>query len=389
VTAPRTFKGYPRRDGAFGVRNHLLVIPTVVCANGVVERFDREGFDVAMLTHQAGCAQVGDDLELTAATLRGVATNPNVGAVIVLSLGCESNQPQELAEAVREAGRPVEVLTIQDCGGITATYERAKEAARQFAVMLEEQEPVEVPVSELVVGLECGGSDAWAGITANPALGRAADRLVDAGATVILAETPEIIGAEDFLIARAADAETAGRLRQFVEDWERLAATTGVDARGGQPTPGNQAGGLTTIEEKSLGAIQKGGASPVVEAVPFGKRPTRRGLVFMDTPGQDIEQLAGFAAGGAQVVCFTTGRGTPTGSPVMPVIKIASNSRVAQFMAEHIDVDAGAIVSGDATLDEVGETIYGCVLATASGATTASERGRHREFALPRLWSSL
>lgn len=384
-----TFAGYARADGSVGVRNHVLILPTVVCANGVVERLEREGCAHALVTHQHGCAQVGDDLSLTARTLAGFATNPNVGAVVLLSLGCESNQPDELAELVASSARPVEVLRIQELGGITATLDATRAAAERFRAELDRAEQVEAPWSSLVLGLECGGSDSWSGITGNPALGACADTLVALGGTVVLAETPEIIGAEHLLAERAAEPEVAGELLAVVDEWERHATRTGADARGAQPTPGNQAGGLTTIEEKSLGAIQKAGNSPLVEVVEFGERPSKQGFVFMDTPGHDIEQVTGFAAGGCQVVCFTTGRGTPTGCPVVPVVKIATNTRIAELMAEHIDVDAGPIVAGEATIAEIGEQIWAAVRRVCAGELTAAERGGHREFALPRLWSSL
>jgi altronate dehydratase large subunit len=383
-----TFLGFRRADGSLGVRNHVLVLPTVVCANAVIERIDRELGRFALATHQHGCGQVGDDLALTTTTLSGFATNPNVGAVVLVSLGCESNQPAQIADAVERAGRPVRVCRIQDLGGTSATFARVAELAEEMERELARQEREEVPLAELVVGLECGGSDSWSGITANPALGRAADRLVAAGGTAMLAETPEIIGAEHLLAERAVDEAVAGRLLEAVAAWEAHAHRTGVDVRGAQPAPGNIAGGLTTIEEKSLGAVQKGGSTALTEVLPFGARPARRGLVFMDTPGHDIEQLTGMAAGGAHVVCFTTGRGTPTGCPIVPTLKISTNVRTSSLFAEHIDIDAGRVATGEATLDEVADEIFRAIVRTASGEPTAAERLRQRDFALPRLWST-
>jgi altronate dehydratase large subunit len=389
IPMTQTFAGYRRADGSIGVRNHVVVIPTVVCANSVVERLDREGTELALLTHQHGCAQVGDDLQMTRRVLSGVGRNPNVGATLLVSLGCETNVAEALAEDIGATGRPVELFRIQEYGGVSATLDAVRAAAARLSAELAAQEREQIPLSELSVGLECGGSDAWSGITANPALGRAADLLVEAGATVVLAETPETVGAEHLLAARATEPAVAERLLAAVATWELHAHATGADARGAQPTPGNQAGGLTTIEEKSLGALQKGGSTPLVEVVDYGERPTRRGLVFMDTPGQDIEQVTGFAAGGVHVVCFTTGRGTPTGCPVLPVVKISTNSRTASLLAEHIDIDAGPISTGDATIDSIGREIFETILAVAAGQRVAAEIGRHREFAIPRLWSSL
>ena len=383
------FLGYSRADGTVGVRNHVLVVPTVVCANSVVEHLDRAGCDEAMLTHQHGCGQVGDDLALTQHVLAGLATNPNVGAVVLVSLGCESNQPHILAERIAGTGREVEVVSIQAMGGITAAVAGVTEAVAGLRSHLDVEPAVPAGWEELVVGLECGGSDGWSGITANPALGRAADWLVERGATVVLGETPEIVGAEHLLARRAVSPQVGADLLQAVDDWERKIARTGADARGGQPSPGNIAGGITTIEEKSLGAIQKGGSNQLQEVTGYGVRPSKRGLVFMDTPGQDIEQLTGLAAGGCQVVCFTTGRGTPTGSPVMPVIKIATNTGVARLMHDHIDIDAGRVAAGDATLDAVAAEIVSMVADVCAGTRTASERNRQRDFALPRLWGSL
>jgi altronate dehydratase large subunit len=321
--------------------------------------------------------------------MMGFATNPNVGAVIIVSLGCESNQPERLADAVAARGRPVEIVRIQQVGGVRQAYEVVRETASAFAETLRRDQREPVPAGELVVGLECGGSDAWSGLTANPALGIAADALVDEGATVVLGETPEVIGAEHLLVKRARSRDVADALLCAVEQWEAHARATGADARGAQPSPGNIDGGITTLEEKSFGALQKGGTRPLNEVVAIAERPTQKGLVLMDTSGDDIEQATAFAAGGAHLVCFTTGRGTPTGSPVMPVIKIASNSRVAHWMEEHIDLDAGTIATGTRTMVEVAQDIFESVLAVSSGDITAAERGLHREFALTRLWSTI
>lgn len=385
-----TFDGYRRSDGSVGIRNHVLVIPTVGCVNSVVERLDRESDGrFALATHQHGCGQVGADHDLTVATIKGIATNPNVVAAVLVSLGCESNQPAEIAAHIEASGRRAEIVAVQVAGGITQAYERVRELADRFAeeVNAAEREPVDV--SELLVGLECGGSDAWSGLTANPALGVASDQLVDEGATVMLGETPEVIGAEHLLAARASSADVRRRLLDAVEAWEKHARRTGADARGAQPSPGNIEGGITTLEEKSFGALQKGGSSPLNEVIEIGTRPRQRGLVLMDTSGDDVEQTTAFAAGGAQITCFTTGRGTPTGNPVMPVLKISSNSRIAEWMSEHIDVDAGRIIDGGATVESVGQEIFEAVCRVASGEITAAERGRHREFGITRLWSTL
>jgi altronate dehydratase large subunit len=241
-----------------------------------------------------------------------------------------------------------------------------------------------MPRAELVLGLECGGSDALSGITANPALGVASDLLVGDGGTSILAETPELIGAEEHLAARAATPEVARAVRETILGFERAIQELGVDVRGAQPSPGNQAGGLTTIEEKSLGAAKKGGDAPIVGVLDYGERPVSRGLHIMDTPGHDIEQMVGMVAGGCQIVAFTTGRGTPTGCPIAPCVKISSNTRVFERLRGDIDFDAGAILDGGGTVRSTGEQIYELLLRVAAGASTASERRGNREFAISR-----
>jgi altronate dehydratase large subunit len=242
-----------------------------------------------------------------------------------------------------------------------------------------------VSVNELTLGTECGGSDALSGISANPALGVASDLLVEAGGTVLLAETPEMIGAEHLLAARARDEAVAKDIYRIVDNWENLVKSLGVDLRSAQPSPGNKAGGLTTIEEKSLGCIHKAGSSMIEEVIGFAEKPTRRGLVIMDTTAQDVEQLTAMVAGGAQVVVFTTGRGNPVGCPIAPVIKVVSNSDVFRRMRENIDINAGNVVTGRESLPDAGKRIFREILQVASGKLTKAERLRHWEFAVNRI----
>ncbi|HOQ27631.1 MAG TPA: UxaA family hydrolase, partial [Armatimonadota bacterium] len=241
-----------------------------------------------------------------------------------------------------------------------------------------------VPVEELILAVECGASDAFSGLSANPAVGAAADLLVEAGGTVILSETSEIIGAEQVLARRCVDAETRERLLNIVEQQESAFRSFEEHAGGVYIAPGNIAGGLTTLEEKSLGCIRKGGTTPVREVVAFGERPSRRGLVVMDTPGHDVASMIGMVAGGAQVICFTTGRGTPTGCPVAPVIKVCSNTETSRHMADNIDLDAGTILSGEESIEDVGRRIFERVLAVANGERTCSELLGHAEFMIGR-----
>jgi altronate dehydratase large subunit len=382
-----TFQGYRRPNGAVGVRNHVLVLPSVMCANHVVDRIGRAVPEVVTVNHPIGCGQVGADFEQTKRTMSGFAANGNVAAVLVIGLGCESNESKALAHEIATRGQRVEVIGIQETGNTSETIARGVEIARQLVREVAAYERTTCSLSELILGTECGGSDGFSGITANPALGHAADRLVGAGGTVILAELPELVGAEH-LLAQRASAPVAAKLFELIERVEARARMMHVDMRYGNPTQGNIAGGITTIEEKSLGAAYKGGSTPLREVVEYAVRPSERGLIVMDTPGQDIEQMTGMVAGGAQVVVFTTGRGTPTGSPIAPVVKVATNSTMFERMRENMDVDAGTIVAGTRTLEQVGEEIFDWIVETANGRETAAEVLGFRDFAINRIGPS-
>ncbi|MDA8298214.1 MAG: UxaA family hydrolase [Actinomycetota bacterium] len=372
-----TFSGYVRPDGRVGVRDHVLVLAMRSVANVAARRAvaGQEGV-VAVPQELERPDQV--DGERVRRTLAGFATSPNVGGLVLVGLDASDGW---LAEHAAEQGVPCAVVTLAEHRGTNgAAAAAAAAAARLRAGATTERRAV--PVRELIVGLECGGSDALSGITANPALGVASDRLVAAGGGSILAEIPELIGAEESLAARAVSAEVAAAVRGVIDDFERSIRDLGVDVRGAQPSPGNQAGGLTTIEEKALGSAKKGGKGPISGVLDYGEACPRGGLYIMDTPGHDIEQMVGMVAGGAQVVAFTTGRGTPTGSPIAPCLKIATNSEVAARLAGDIDLDAGVILTGAESVESMGEVIYARLLAVASGELTAAERNGDQQFAL-------
>lgn len=382
VPAVAHFMGYRRKDGRAGVRNHLLVMSTVHCSNSVVDRIGQALPDVVSLSHAWGCSQLGDDLAQSRRVLEEFAAHPNVGAALLIGLGCETMPTIEMGEKLAGLGLTVVRLTIQEEGGTRATYNKALGIARELLQDLQRARREPIPLAELIVGLECGGSDGWSGITANPAVGVASDLIVAAGGTVILSETTEFIGAEHVLAARAVDQTVGERIVAFTRGREADAARMGVDMRGSQPTPGNIAGGLTTIEEKSLGAIAKGGSTRVQEAIPYAHRPTRRGLVVMDTPGNDPESVTAMVAGGAQIVVFTTGRGSPAGCPIAPVIKVATNSAMYRRLADDMDLDAGTIVEAQEPLGRVGRRIFDEIIAVANGKQTAAEVWGAQEFAI-------
>ena len=381
-----SFEGYRRPDGRVGVRNHLLVVPTVICASVVAERVAAAVAPIGTaLPHTAGCGQLGPDMHTTHDTLAAYCRHPNVGAVLVIALGCEQVVAQQLADAARAAGKPVEVVAIQSEGGTVKTTARATAIARELVAALSRAPRETCDVSSLILSVKCGGSDYTSGLASNPALGRVADRLVDLGGAAVLGEVAEIMGAEHLLAARAADQETAGRLLRVINRVESEAMALGLDIRGTQPSPGNIRGGLTTIEEKSLGATHKGGErTRLADVVGYSAPITARGLTVMDTPGLDVESVTGMVGGGAQVVVFTTGLGTPTGNPIAPVIKITGNARTAQGMADNIDLDVSSVMSEEETLDAAADRLFDEVLDVASGRPTAAERLGHREFAIHR-----
>ena len=380
------FYGFRRSDGRVGTRNHVLVVPTVICSSLVAERVAAAAPPLGVaLPHLAGCGQLGPDMSVTHETLAAYCGHPNVGAVVVLALGCEQVVAQTLADAARRHGKPVDIVAIQSEGGTIRATAKGSAIAQAFGRTLEGQEREWCDISELVLSLKCGGSDYTSGLASNPALGRVTDRLVDLGGSAVLGEIAEIMGAEHLLAARATREETATQLIQIITRVESEARALGLDIRGTQPSPGNIRGGLTTIEEKSLGATHKGGERAHLEDVVGYAAPIRRkGLTVMDTPGLDVESVTGMVGGGAQVVVFTTGLGTPTGNPIAPVIKITGNARTARQMADNLDLEVSGIMSDTESLDAAADRLFDEVLAVASGKETAAERLGHREFAIHR-----
>jgi len=381
------FKGYRRPDGKVGIRNHILILPSVVCANRVARGISQGVMGTNWIEHQHGCTQLGADAELTAQVLIAHGTHPNVFGVIVVGLGCETIRAQDIAAAIKKQCpyKTVETVIIQDEGGSVKAISAGSSMATKIVSEASLMEREWLDPSELILGTECGGSDACSGISANPALGVASDALIDAGGSVILAETTEIIGAEHLIAARAVNVEVAKRCFELINSCEETANKMGVDMRGSQPTPGNIEGGLSSIEEKSLGCIYKAGTRPLQDVIDYAAPVNTKGLVWMDTPGQDIEQLTGMVAGGCHLVVFTTGRGTCCGSAIAPTIKVATNTALFEKMNDNIDINAGTIITGQESVEQVGRRIYRDMLEVASGKLTKAEILGFNDFALRRI----
>ncbi len=377
-------KGYRRSDDLFGIRNHIIVMSSVSCANFVVEQIAKTDTDIIPITHQHGCTHMGADTEQVLRTLSGTCNNPNVGGVLLVGLGCESVTAEKIASKIDNAGKLVKTIVIQEIGEVRKIMDIARDYLRQIKEFISKQRRSDFDISSLTVGLECGGSDPFSGITANPAVGLVTDKLVELGATVILSEIPEMIGAESSLESRIPDEAVKQRILARIKDYVQMIKDAGGDPRGCNPAPGNIKAGLSTIEEKSLGCIIKSGHSNINEFVEYGRRPMCKGLVVMDTPGNDPESVTGMAAGGANLILFTTGTGTPVGNPVSPVIKISSNTKMYQRMSNFIDIDAGKIIGGT-PVDAIADEMFEFIIDVCHGRQTAAEVNNCREFSVNRI----
>jgi altronate dehydratase large subunit len=315
--------------------------------------------------------------------LVGFGKNPNVGACIVVGLGCEGVKPAKVAADIAQSGKPVACIVIQEEGGTVNAISRGAKVGREMLEDLSRQRREEHNLEKLILALECGGSDTTSGIAANPAVGVASDLLINNGGTSILSETTELVGAEHILAERAVNEEVAKQILDVVARAETHGHNLGYNMS--NLAPGNRAGGLSTVEEKSLGCVHKAGSAIVQEVIDYAYIPTKQGLIIMDTPGYDVESITGMVAGGAQVVVFTTGRGTPVGCPIAPVIKVTGNTSTFQKMQDNIDINAGKIVDGVNTVQEVGEEIFAEILAVANGKLTKAEQFELGEFAIWRL----
>ncbi len=384
-----TFLGYQREDGRAGTRNYIAVVAASNCAAHTAEliarSYDGETLPpnvdgVVAFPHGEGCGHAfGPDVDQLRRTLAGVLAHPNVSAAVILGLGCEVNQIDHYLGSAAPESRRLVGMTLQESGGTRGTIDASRREIARFLDQASAESRVPIPASKLVLGLNCGGSASFSGITANPALGYCSDLLAELGGTPVLAETTEIFGAEHLLVRRARNRQVAEKLLGGIKNYKQY-LNRFAGSFDDNPSPGNKEGGLTNILEKSLGAVAKGGTSPLIEVYDYAERIGTPGFAFMNTPGYDPVSLTGLAAGGCNLIAFTTGRGSAIGFPTIPVIKIATNSNTYRRMMANMDINAGAIGDGERTVQQVGREIFDLMLAVASGRRTCAEVLGHKEF---------
>lgn len=389
--------GFRRSDGSFGLRNHILVIPSVHCANNVAARIANTVIynntattpetNVVYVTHQHGCSELSYDALQTKSVIVGTAANPNVYGVLVVGLGCEGVQADVVAKEIQKRSpyKKVQYLIIQKAGGVNAAIRQGTKIVKEMLAAALQEKKAAGSLADIILGTECGGSDSFSGLSANPSLGTVSDIVIEQGGSVILAETTELIGAEHLLAKRAKNPIIKQQILDTVKNFEEAVIHAHADIRGANPSPGNIEGGLSSIEEKSLGCIYKAGNQPVIAVKQYAEQITDKGLTLMNTPGNDIEQLSGMVAGGCNVCVFTTGRGTPTGSPITPTIKVSSNSETFKNMNDTIDLNAGTIIEGEKNVQQMGEEILDFIVSVSNGKMTKAEINQQNDFSIWRL----
>ena len=380
------FMGYLRPDGSVGVRNHVLVLPTCACASETCRIVASQVQGAVNIINNSGCAEVKGNEDITQRILMGFALNPNVYGTVIIGLGCENVPHAELRKKIRAfTDKPVFSFGIQEEHGTVKTIEKATRVVRRLAQEASMQTRQPCDIANLMMGIECGGSDATSGLASNPVIGIVSDRLVDLGASSMMSETIEYVGAEHVLARRAATPELKRKVITICKEYEEHLARAGQDCRTGQPTPGNKMGGLSTLEEKSLGCIHKGGTCEIVEIVEEGGRPTKKGAIIMDSPGYDIASVTAMIAGGCQVVVFSTGRGTPSGHALAPVIKITGNRETCQNMIDNMDIDVSSVVYGEKSLQENADMLFDEVISVANGKMSKAECYGFSDIAIDRI----
>ncbi|WP_337743770.1 UxaA family hydrolase [Dysosmobacter sp.] len=382
-----TFYGYRRPDGRVGVRNRVLILPASVCATDTARIIAQQVEGAISFNNQQGCSQVAPDQQLTMDVMAGYAANPNIYGTVMVSLGCENCQMDLVVKAIEErTNKPLKQVIIQEAGGTLKAVNMAVRYAKEMVAEASMLQKEEFPLSELIVGTECGGSDPTSGLAANPAIGAMSDLVVQAGGTSILSETSEFIGAEHILARRAINKEVHDRIYEITSRFEAHFHAVGEDVRQGNPSPGNKAGGITTLEEKSLGCIHKGGHSPINAVYDYAKQvESKQGLVIMDTPGNDPASVAAMVAGGAQVIVFSSGRGSPVGHPIAPVVKVTGNKITFANMEDNIDFCAAPLIYGEKTVEQLGTDLLNMVVETACGKQTKAEALGFVETAIARI----
>ena len=377
------FMGYERPKGKVGIRNKIAIIPSVVCVNHVAEQIANKLDDAVAITHPLGCGQFGPDYSNTFRTLVGLGSNPNIYGVVVVGLGCENLKSKVLAKNIKRTKKPVEFFDVQDIiGGTPAAIEHGLKIGNQMREEANKLKKEPFDFSNLVLGLECGGSDSISGISANPVVGIVSDRVVELRGTSILPEFTEWVGTEHLLIERAVNKNVAQKIHNTITGFIENLKSLGIDFLGVQPTPGNIEGGLSTIEEKSLGNIAKSGKSPIQGILEYSEPPKTTGLWLMLEPGLDIESMTGLAAAGAQVILMTTGRGSPCGNPVAPVIKLCGNPKTCDWMAENIDFNVSSIIKGENSVEELAEVLWLKMKKTLNGELTQAEKLGFNDIAI-------
>ena len=377
------FMGYERPKGKVGIRNKIAILSSVSCVNHVAEEIAKKVENAVAITHPLGCGQFGPDFLNVQRTLAGLGKNPNIYGTIIVGLGCENLKSEDLAKNIKRAKKPVEFFNVQDFqGGGIALIEEGVKVGRKMAGEANELKKEPFDFSHLILGLECGGSDSISGITANPTVGIISDKVVELGGISILPEFTEWIGTEHLLIDRAVGQKAK---RDIESPLKRLIESTmkaGIDFRGIQPSPGNIEGGLTTIEEKSLGTIAKAGKAPIIGVLKYSQQPKRKGLWLMVEPGNDIESMTGLAAAGAQAIIMTTGRGSPVGNAIVPVIKTCGNPHSCDWLSCHIDVDASTIITENKSIEDIAEILWMELVEVLNGKKTKAEELGFQDLAI-------
>jgi len=365
--------GYVRPDGSVGVRNYVAILPSVGCANDFVLKLGNIYPNVKLLTHRQGCSQVGLDNDQTVRTLIGLGRNPNIAGVLVVGLGCETIKAEYIAEEISKTKKMVECLVLNNENGVSSALLKGIKLLNPMLQDASKMKRTTCDLGQLIIGVKCGFSDSTSGIASNPATGIVSDMVIESGGTVIFGETPEIVGGVHILAKRSANQDVINKLHRLVNDCKERVRISGGNIQEANVAPGNIAGGITTIEEKTIGSIAKAGKKTLQDVIKYGEKPKGKGLFFMDSPGRTPEALTGLIAAGAQIIIFSTGGGSPAGSPVSPVIKVTGNQNTAQRLKEIIDVDVSSIIMGKETLKEAGVKIFKKLCNVANGEVTKAE----------------